>query len=465
MPAQPNHIHWGVDDFERYHSGKMTEAEMHALEKAALDDPFLGDALEGYAYTKTPVADIAALKEKIWPEEEDDKIPVIWYRTRAMSQLFKAAAVLVIFGGLGWLIFNNSNGKKEKTSASIVANNNTSTGLQDSINRLYNLNDTAPIFAKVDAEEISAGLKKDNVAGTFVSPVIITPPEQNEFKINTPAESDDLVRSENQVKDKASILVSPAYKPAAPVTKAMGAKVAQADVRYQDEVGALSNRTVVADTLAKFNGFYKNLPVLVNSQVRGRVVDNSGKPVPFANVQNAANRQAVAADADGNFLLNNSDAANNNVRIEVTAAGYEQAKTMLNNNSANNTVVLNQSETALNEVVVAGYDKRKAKKENYQWNGKNSRIQLKNAEPLEGWDYFYYVMNDSITKNKMLNQQKGRMILQFDTDSNGAIKNVIVKKSLNDSADNAARRILYKSPVLKIKSKQNKAEATIKLGL
>jgi len=34
-----------------------------------------------------------------------------------------------------------------------------------------------------------------------------------------------------------------------------------------------------------------------------------------------------------------------------------------------------------------------AKKEKYQWNSRNSMIQLRNAKPLEGWDYFYYVMN------------------------------------------------------------------------
>ena len=37
-------------DIERYHSGKMSPEERHALEKAALDDPFLAGAkLEEFA--------------------------------------------------------------------------------------------------------------------------------------------------------------------------------------------------------------------------------------------------------------------------------------------------------------------------------------------------------------------------------------------------------------------------------
>ncbi len=35
------------DDIERYRKGELTPAQMHALEKKALSDPFLADALEG----------------------------------------------------------------------------------------------------------------------------------------------------------------------------------------------------------------------------------------------------------------------------------------------------------------------------------------------------------------------------------------------------------------------------------
>ncbi len=35
------------NDIEKYLKGELSPAEMHALEKKALDDPFLSDALEG----------------------------------------------------------------------------------------------------------------------------------------------------------------------------------------------------------------------------------------------------------------------------------------------------------------------------------------------------------------------------------------------------------------------------------
>ena len=39
--------------------------EMHALEKAALEDPFLADALEGYTYTSSFKNDVAELRERL----------------------------------------------------------------------------------------------------------------------------------------------------------------------------------------------------------------------------------------------------------------------------------------------------------------------------------------------------------------------------------------------------------------
>ena len=54
-----------ADDIMRYHSGLMPETEMHALEKAALEDPFLADALEGYLNTSIPKEDLAEIRERL----------------------------------------------------------------------------------------------------------------------------------------------------------------------------------------------------------------------------------------------------------------------------------------------------------------------------------------------------------------------------------------------------------------
>ena len=43
-----NNTPYTLLDIEQYLQGKLSPAEMHALEKAAVQDPFLADAIEGY---------------------------------------------------------------------------------------------------------------------------------------------------------------------------------------------------------------------------------------------------------------------------------------------------------------------------------------------------------------------------------------------------------------------------------
>ena len=112
MSQQKNDTkHYGAEDLERYHSGKMTEGEMYALEKAASDDSFLSDALDGYINTRSAIADINELKNKLLPKEADKKI--VWFR----SPLLKIAAVLILFAGFGWLLYNNNGTKQNEIAA------------------------------------------------------------------------------------------------------------------------------------------------------------------------------------------------------------------------------------------------------------------------------------------------------------------------------------------------------------
>ena len=48
MSESPGHKIYSAADIERYYNGLMSASERHALEKAALEDPFLSDAFEGY---------------------------------------------------------------------------------------------------------------------------------------------------------------------------------------------------------------------------------------------------------------------------------------------------------------------------------------------------------------------------------------------------------------------------------
>ncbi|MEI2749757.1 MAG: hypothetical protein V9E88_13485 [Ferruginibacter sp.] len=110
MNNKENHINYTAADFERYYAGKMSVAEMHALEKAAMDDPFLGDALEGYRHTADPENDLSAiqllLEKRTEAKPPDNKI------NKAGFGWLKIAAAVLALGFAGYFLLKDDESSK-----------------------------------------------------------------------------------------------------------------------------------------------------------------------------------------------------------------------------------------------------------------------------------------------------------------------------------------------------------------
>ncbi|MGF6926896.1 TonB family protein [Chitinophaga sp. W2I13] len=86
----------------QYLAGELDDKAMHALERQALDDPFLADALEGYALHAPEQTvhqeDLASrLSERVAPR---GRIRPMIYRAAA------AAAILLLMFSAGWFLWN-----------------------------------------------------------------------------------------------------------------------------------------------------------------------------------------------------------------------------------------------------------------------------------------------------------------------------------------------------------------------
>src|SRR5688572_26724650 len=80
----------------KYLAGELDDRAMHALERQALDDPFLAEALEGYAAHEpdqsAQLADLQQRLEQRVAQSEKGKLRLLYYRWAS------AAAILVILG-------------------------------------------------------------------------------------------------------------------------------------------------------------------------------------------------------------------------------------------------------------------------------------------------------------------------------------------------------------------------------
>ncbi len=107
MDGHSNDNLFSSEDIQRYHQGEMTPQERHALEKAALDDPFLADALEGYVYATTSAEDLAYLNQKINQKIVAGKVVPISEKEPNTSWM-RIAALFLVLAGAGWVVYQLS---------------------------------------------------------------------------------------------------------------------------------------------------------------------------------------------------------------------------------------------------------------------------------------------------------------------------------------------------------------------
>lgn len=105
------------NDIDKYLKGELTPAEMHALEKKALNDPFLADALEGVQPLQAEdlVADLNQLRHSVHKRIQ---------KKNAGSWLWigRIAAGLVLLAVSTYLIVTISNRSDEKASDNLALN-------------------------------------------------------------------------------------------------------------------------------------------------------------------------------------------------------------------------------------------------------------------------------------------------------------------------------------------------------
>src|SRR6185503_14182682 len=104
MSENRNIKKFSAADIERYHKGQLSAKERHDLEKAALDDPFLADALEGYGLAGiNATTDIADLKNRLAERLEKDQEKVVPITKR--YSFLRVAVALVLLAGTAILLY------------------------------------------------------------------------------------------------------------------------------------------------------------------------------------------------------------------------------------------------------------------------------------------------------------------------------------------------------------------------
>jgi TonB family protein len=413
-------------DIEKYHRGLLSPGEMNELERAALDDPFLADALEGYEATAETISpDLSELEKKLEERVSDKKVVSI-APSRSSFKWWKVAAAAVFLGGLGYFIFQVSTDSKNKQVA----------------NKLEPKKSNASASTIIADSNRSTTVESTGVAALNKQVETATKPNPEKKKAATTG-----LEAEADKNGQAAEITRPAQSNAN--YKQPGDSISVDGLLGVTPPAAVEKRSVAAD-YKRMEGYLHDT---LNSRLQanyfsGRIKDANNNPLPFANITNTRDNVGTYADAQGRFTLVSPDSILN---VQVRSVGFENSTVQLKNSVAGNDVVLQEDKSTPNKVL--SFQKPDTSR------SRMSNIKFEELEPADGWSNYstYLANNINIPEDlKRKEDVNGQVRLSFEVNPQGDPINIRVEKSLCAKCDEEAVRVVKQGPKWKKKNKKAK---------
>jgi hypothetical protein len=409
----------------------MNSAEMHAFERAMMDDPMLADAVDGYqpVVGKRDIdADLAELKKKLNPKKENGKVITGFFR----PWMSVAAGLVIVLTAV--LFYRNQN---QPSPSEIVAVKEQKT--EDTIAALKE--------TVVDSTTVAIN-ETEPVQDIAVKPKILPQKKSKPVKDNVPLADDrsDIAKTEPTapppVLNEVVVIAPTSPRPNAAFEKT-SPKPATASERKQQTFDYVTNEAKTKSKLPTLNKF------------TGVVVDENNNPLPFANITEVKSGVGTYADAKGNFTMIAADSV---LTIETRSVGYGNANVLLRNNQQQKIVLKDEALIANAPTGNQLYERNRNRASTMK-----EEVTEMESEPADGWDkYSTYVLNNLRTpdikdKNRYANADALKEVeLSFDVNPDGSIANVKVERSNCNNCNKEAIRLVKEGP--KWKSKTGKKE-------
>jgi hypothetical protein len=460
-------------DIEKYQQGLLSSKERHDLEKAALDDPFLADALEGYHSSPVNIsADLTELKNRLAGKTEEKKaIPLQHTEGKRAFPWLRVAAMLIAVAGAGLLVYQFAFNKQEDTNIAqvskaeeknvpvapdsmkaatdgvpVISTSPGTTGKQTTVTtQPGSLSSDEAV--KEDAKDITA--QADAVAtndDVKSSDNNVSAPSQPGNAANAPVTATGAANNNAKALEADTKIAEAKRKDA----ENAAAKEVNANAGVLNEAASRQNRSVTANRNAEqLNNQYRA------NIFRGQVTDANNNAVPFANVTNLEDNVGTYTDARGNFNLTSPDTVLN---VQVRGLGYNNNNLQLRNNVSNAQVVMQEDKSVAAQTI-------SSKKINSERRANNPNFKLENEpEPEDGWDnYDSYLVNNLSIPDDIKGKQSGggQVELSFEVNKYGEPVNIKVTKSLCTRCDQEAIRLVKEGPKWRRKARNGKTTVTI----
>jgi len=411
MQEEENNNKYSADYIRKYLDGQLSDQAMQALEKAALEDPFLADAIEGFEESRNHAVSfesgIADLRTKL-----KERISQRKRKTGIIFQLLKwqvAASLLVV---IGLAIFTVTYINKKPVISQTTPRPDSSTA----INKLSPENIARDDSIKPDEHSIASAKPLKSGKTSF---------NKKEKPLNQKADES----SSGQNTGKASATVPSGIAADTLQETEKFETLAKKDVTAP--LAASSKNDIRKEGYSQDN--IKPIGIPSGNYIQGVVIDDKGVPIPFAEVNLKGTNRHVFTDTAGFFKLYMKD-PRLAALVSVQPAGYESVSAELKPDSnITNTIQMRPSPVVLNRAILLKYNK---------------------PPSVVGWDAFYNYIDSSKKINTADSLLKGEEVISFLLYPDGKRSSFRIEKSVSKAHDAEILHLIQTAPALKSQEKK-----------
>jgi hypothetical protein len=499
---------YSSSDIEKYLSGDLSDPEMHAMERAALDDPFLADALEGMIVHRS-LSDQPSFQQDMAILEKRLHDRVAGRKIRVIPLAMRYAAVVILLLGIGvttWYILTDKKMRSAPLAASKVEVPTTaqppapeSPSGQASVPAAAATDSTS--LAMADGRQAAPREKKSaSQIGSSDKGTVDKEAADNEvykhYGEGRPGIKKDTIRllkkdvsasygfSSSSKADKAissnysSNLTNADELPAAPL----------ANNSFNNLPGRIlrnNQRSILYDSVFPHgnnqpllsNGIASGLAVQRESDMdtmmifkpnqlvyTGQVLNQQNLPLPGATLSYKKGNYNfnTVTDANGYFTLTLPKLDTTSKIVAVNYIGYEPVYAKLNtDDKADNTILLKRQSASLNEVVVVGYGTKRKELTRTDINSVPPPLS-QIAVPAKGWPSYNLYLESNKNSAQIDTTIRGYESISFIVNDKGELSRFRVERSLSPAHDSLAIRLIKEGPSwMLLKGKKEKARVVL----
>lgn len=428
-------------DIEKYLRGELSPSEMHALEKEALSDPFLAEALEGieHAGTDNFLYDLHKLNRSVHDRtrrksRKNSKTIRMWGWTSAVA----ATILLVIVSGfLVVQILKDQQVREQAMDALPEARKNASS---EADSPPVNPKDSSLVALQPkdkESEEVrlpsAAPSQKRDVAGTERelqqqrARDVIADAGETARRQETPPQTgtnDGEKVGEQAAAEREALALSDAV-----INDTSGNPVPSTD----RSAGYIEGKIAGVKSKPASETRAPNIP---EKTVKGKVTSADGHGLPGVNVVIDGTATGTVTDSEGNYEL----AVPEDAKLVFSFIGFESQEVLAKNTDLN--VTLADDTSTLSEVVVTGYGVEQ-----------NSRdaTSFHFAEPDGGRIDFKSYLASAVKypQEAIRNKTQGKVTVRFTVEPNGKLTDFEVEKGIGSGCEEELIRAIQQGPYWK----------------